>query len=250
MLIALFSAKGSPGVTSSALALAAVWPRPVVLIEADLSGSDLAYRVRVEMGGSLSITPNILGLVSAMRGERSIQAADWTQRLKCGVDLVPGVTTPSQSRAMDLLWPDVAAAASSSECDVIVDLGRIRRESPNVPLAAAADVHVPVLAGTVDSLMHTRELLKDFTAGDATTSPLLVGRIRSAESDCEDVDEVLTGAGVIAGPCSHLPLDHPGLSALQAGANLSARGRASQLVRGARAAARALSEMVETGVAR
>ena len=37
-VIALASAAGSPGVTTSALGLALTWPRPVLLIEADPTG--------------------------------------------------------------------------------------------------------------------------------------------------------------------------------------------------------------------
>ena len=39
--LALVSAKGAPGVTTSALLLAAVWPSPSVLVEADWAGGDL-----------------------------------------------------------------------------------------------------------------------------------------------------------------------------------------------------------------
>lgn len=38
-MITLVSASGAPGVTSTALALASSWPRPVLLVEADPSGS-------------------------------------------------------------------------------------------------------------------------------------------------------------------------------------------------------------------
>ena len=41
MLIALCSAKGAPGVTTSGLALALSWPRPVVLAELDPAGGDV-----------------------------------------------------------------------------------------------------------------------------------------------------------------------------------------------------------------
>ena len=37
-VIALTSASGSPGVTTTAVALAFLWPRPVVLVEADPTG--------------------------------------------------------------------------------------------------------------------------------------------------------------------------------------------------------------------
>jgi len=44
MLISIASAKGSPGASTSAHVLAAVWPRPAVLAELDPAGSDLVYR--------------------------------------------------------------------------------------------------------------------------------------------------------------------------------------------------------------
>jgi hypothetical protein len=40
-LIALAADKGSPGVTTAAVALAAVWPRRVRLAETDPAGGDL-----------------------------------------------------------------------------------------------------------------------------------------------------------------------------------------------------------------
>lgn len=241
MLVTLFSAKGAPGVTSSALALAAVWPRPAVLIEADPTGSDLVYRCRSAAGGPVAPAPNILGLASAVRGDRSTPITAWAQKLSCGVSLVAGITSPNQGRGMASLWRAVAAAAMAADVDVIADLGRLHRESPTVPLAVGADLRVPVVAGTLDSLMHARELLKDFTVeGDARTVPLLVGRARTAAADGEDVDEVLAVAGVLAAPTTHVPLDHPGLSALQDGAKPTGRGRASVVVRGAKGAAEQL----------
>jgi hypothetical protein len=38
-LVTLFSTRGAPGVTTTALGLSLVWPRPSILIEADVSGS-------------------------------------------------------------------------------------------------------------------------------------------------------------------------------------------------------------------
>ena len=37
-MIALASASGSPGVTTTALGLALLWPRPILLVEADPTG--------------------------------------------------------------------------------------------------------------------------------------------------------------------------------------------------------------------
>ena len=67
MLVSVASVKGSPGVTSAALALAAVWPRPVVLLEADSCGGDLAYRCSAAGGGAVASSPGLLQLAAAVR---------------------------------------------------------------------------------------------------------------------------------------------------------------------------------------
>jgi hypothetical protein len=238
MLISLFSAKASPGVTSSALALASVWPRPCVLVEADPSGGDLTYRCKAATGGPLAPTPNLLGLASATRVDAATPLRGWTQKLGCGVDVVTGVAAPAQARALVDLWAGVATAMTASEVDVIADLGRLRREAPTVPLATHADLWVPVLAASLDSLMHTRELVRDLAADQiGTIMPLLISRARTAAPDCQDIDEVMAGTGLFIAPAAHLPLDHPGLAALQDGANPSGRGRGFLMVRAARTVA-------------
>ncbi len=67
-LIALFSDKGSPGVTTLALSLAAAWPRPVTVAECDPAGGDLALRLTDEAGRPrLHPDPGLLGLAAAAR---------------------------------------------------------------------------------------------------------------------------------------------------------------------------------------
>jgi hypothetical protein len=251
MLAVLFSAKGSPGVTSAALVLAAAWPRPVVLLEADPSGGDLAYRCRSASGGPLSTSPSILGFVSAARKDRVTSLRGWTQRLGCGVDVVPGINVPSQARGMADLWAPLTSAARSSDIDVIVDVGRLGRDSPTAALVDVADVQGAVLTPTLDSVMHTRELLKDIgpSAGGHTV-PLVVGRARTASADRQDVDEVMGQEGLILDRSAHLPLDHPGLSALENGASSTGRVRTSHVVRAARAFAQGLLDHAGEEVAR
>ena len=53
MLIAVAADKGAPGVTTTAVALAAVWPRPVLLAECDPAGGDIVYRLPGEGGDRL-----------------------------------------------------------------------------------------------------------------------------------------------------------------------------------------------------
>ena len=76
MLIALASVKGSPGVTSAALALAAVWPNPVVLVEADPSGGDLTYRCRLSPGAVIESRSGLVGLAAAVRSHAGHESRD------------------------------------------------------------------------------------------------------------------------------------------------------------------------------
>lgn len=237
MLTALYSAKGAPGVTSSALVLAAVWPRPVVVIEADPTGGDLAYRCRATGGGQLAASPNVLGLVAALRGERQTDVSEWAQPLACGVNVVAGVQSPAQARGIGDLWRRLAVTAAAANVDVIADLGRIDRNAPTMPLLTSADVRVPVLAASLDSIVHTRAHLLDVLVDGGRTMPLVLGKSRTVAADARDVDEVLAQGGVIAAPAAYLPLDHPGLSAIEGGASPAGRGRGSQLVRAARTVA-------------
>ncbi|MDR0344130.1 MAG: hypothetical protein LBI49_13680, partial [Nocardiopsaceae bacterium] len=68
-LIAVAADKGAPGVTTSSVVLAAVWPRPVLLAECDGSGGDLVYRLPAEGGGRLDPQRGLLSLaVASQRG--------------------------------------------------------------------------------------------------------------------------------------------------------------------------------------
>ena len=96
-LIAVTADKGAPGVTTACVALAAVWPRPVLLAEADPSGGDLIYRLPAAGGGQLDPGRGLLSLaVAVRRGLEPAQAWEHTQKLHGGLDLLVGVVTPEQ----------------------------------------------------------------------------------------------------------------------------------------------------------
>ena len=100
MLIAVAADKGAPGVTTTALALAAVWPRPVLLAECDPAGGDLVYRLPGEGSDRLDPRRGLLSLAVAAR--RDLQPAQlWThaQKLRGGLDVLLGVTSADQGAA-------------------------------------------------------------------------------------------------------------------------------------------------------
>ncbi len=235
MIAALFSAKGAPGVTSTALALAAVWPRPVVLVEADPAGSDLTYRCRISGGGMPAPSPSLLSLgTAAARPDRQAPLAVWTQQLGCGVNVVLGVTSPAQGRGIEPLWSRISDILRAAELDVLVDAGRLARGAASASLVQVADVRIPVAKASAESVITTRELLRDVAFADGLTIPVVVTSARAGAADAGDLDEILRGAGVFAESSMPMAFDHPGLLALERGASPAGRGRGSLLVRSAR----------------
>src|SRR4051812_30897881 len=85
MLVAVASFKGSPMVTSFAVALAARWPVPgAIVMEADPAGGDLAPRFR------LSRHPGLRELADASTtGADALDLGRYTARLPLGVDVIP-----------------------------------------------------------------------------------------------------------------------------------------------------------------
>lgn len=137
MLVAVASVKGAPGVTTLAVGLAALWPRPgAVLVECDPAGGDLWARFGHHP------TPGLSGLSAAtLHPTGGDGLHPYAQRLPVGVDAVlapPGDGAAASvrllaERGMSLLRR--AAAAST----VVLDLGRLEPGGANLALAAAAD---------------------------------------------------------------------------------------------------------------
>jgi hypothetical protein len=158
-LIAVTADKGAPGVTTACVALAAVWPRPVLLAETDPSGGDLMYRLPAAGGGQLDPGRGLLSLaVAVRRGLEPGQAWEHTQKLHGGLDLLVGVVTPEQGAGLDPLWGPVGAAlARLPDADTIADCGRIGVAGPHYDLLAQASLVVLVTRATLGEVVRLRE---------------------------------------------------------------------------------------------
>ena len=107
-LIAVAADKGAPGVTTTATALAAVWPRPVVLAECDPAGGDIVYRLPGAHGGRLDPRRGLLSLaVAARHGLEPGQVWQHAQRLRGGLDVLAGVGNAEQGSGIEPLWGPV-----------------------------------------------------------------------------------------------------------------------------------------------
>lgn len=170
-LIAIAAAKGSPGVTTTAMLLAALWPRPSILVECDPSGGDVALRMPGADGEPLDTNPGLLNLVAA--GRKSLYADlvhQHTEKIVGGLDVITGMTTPEQAAGLGQWGPLGALFAELPGTDTIVDLGRIGAETPQNAILASASAVVLVVDTVPSSVVHLRERLRkvsDALGGEA-----------------------------------------------------------------------------------
>ncbi|MBU4188914.1 MAG: hypothetical protein KJ817_12015 [Actinobacteria bacterium] len=183
MLVALASAAGSPGVTTTALALALHWPRPVVLVEADPCGSSglLAGYFRGQLDQP--------GLVDLVIAQRSDLLGDAVPRLLFELEgsnasVLFGLRSHEQSAGASQLWPpllEVLHGLDPAATDVIVDAGRLGLPGWPQPLVMGADAVLLLTRSDLPGLAGARSWAATLAREDApghTTRILLVGESR------------------------------------------------------------------------
>lgn len=241
MLIALASVKSSPGVSTTALALAGFWPghRQVQLVEVDPAGGDIRswYQVPGE--------PGLAGLATGARhsSDPGLLAGHMAE-LPGGLRVVTAPEGPDQARAaIELLVRDGAGllrALSATLPATILDLGRLDAGSPAVGILPHADV----------LLLLARPSLAEITR--------LASRIESIKAQVRDgarVALVLRGRGyppaeietALRTPVlATLPRDES-CAAVLSGRTSTGRGLAyTALARAARALGKALDQGAES----
>jgi hypothetical protein len=158
-LIAVAADKGAPGVTTASVALAAVWPRPVLLAECDPAGGDIAYGLPGADGSPLDPRRGLLSLaVAARRGLQPDQVWQHAQKLHGGLDVLAGVTSAEQGSGLEALWDTVGGLlARIPQADVIADCGRLGRDGPFYDLLAHAEAVVLITRASLAEVIRLRD---------------------------------------------------------------------------------------------
>jgi len=165
-LLALASAKGSPGVTTASLLFAALWPRPSLMVECDPSGGDVALRMPGIDGEPLDSNPGLLSLVAA--GRRSLYpdlVRQHAEPIVGGLGVISGMTTPEQASGLGQWDPLGALFAALPGTDAVVDLGRIGAGTPQNAILGYASAVVLLVDTVPSNVVHLRDRLRKVSDG-------------------------------------------------------------------------------------
>jgi hypothetical protein len=160
-IVALCSAKGSPGTTTTALALTYAWPRDVLLVEADVSAGSAI--LAGHLNGREAHERGLLGIGLAHRRHGRITEDDvWRQSLELtsGRFLLPGLWDPVQAAQLTATWPGLAKTLRElADVDVIIDFGRLGTAFDAGPLLPYCDLVLAVGRCTLaDAYALTRRI--------------------------------------------------------------------------------------------
>jgi hypothetical protein len=183
-LIVLASASGSPGVTTTALGLALVWHRPVVLVDADPVGGSALLAGYFQ--GTVADDDAMVNLVLAQRDGLLAEVLPRTMIPvpDTYVSILPGPKSHAQAGSLSELWGALAYELRGLEQtgqDVIVDAGRLGMVHSPQALIRAADFALLVSRTDLPALAAARQWADDWTTatvdgtGAASVASLLVG---------------------------------------------------------------------------
>jgi MinD-like ATPase involved in chromosome partitioning or flagellar assembly len=238
-LYVVAAAKGSPGVTTSAVALAGVWPGEPILADLDPAGGDIALRYRDPAGQPLDPDRGLLSLGAAVRrGTAEVRLTDHVQQLSGGLEVLAGVSSPSQVQGLGPTWQHLAKSLRSVPGrDVIADCGRLMPGSATVPVLQSADAVLMLARPTLEGLSHLRELIRGLSdilqLGSYDAVPVCVALITSYRDarSAGNLRAILAQAGLSASVLGILAEDDKAAAAIRTGD--SRRARQSLLTRSA-----------------
>jgi hypothetical protein len=246
-MYSLISPGGSPGVTTTALALALTWPRPVIVAECDPGGGSVLAGL---FAGHLSAPRGLLGVAfEAGRGQVAVAAELGGQLVPLDESrtrrLLAGISDPRQAPGLSPVWPAIATGLARQDADVLADCGRldVGASQPISVLAESSLVFI-VLRPTLRQVAAARprlEMVVQLLGDRRRTGLILVGDngLQAGEiSRALDVRVIAT-----------LPFDEKTAAVLSDGTGRRSGIDRRPLMRGARTAGAAIGRSLRSGPA-
>lgn len=250
-LYSVASAKGSPGVSLTAMALACTWPTEPVVADIDPVGGDFALRCRTDEGEPVYHERGLLSLAAAVRrGAAEADLADHVHDIGGGISLLAGLSSPTQVSGLGASWGQLPAVFRASDRDVVADCGRIVPGSAVMPVLAASDAVLFVVRPTVEGTAHLRDRLlwlqEQLDHASSVRVPVGVAVVASHKDrqSAPDLQRLLDSAGVRAEVLGVLAEDAKAAAVLRG--HGAGRISSSLLVRSAAALADNLRALAES----
>src|SRR5690625_2878801 len=176
-VITLTHATGAPGTTTSALGLTMYWPRPVILVEADLSGASIPAGYK---RGEWDLSRGLTSLtVAQYQSPHQWALRDHTMPLTGHAEVLLGIPSSSAAKSVRSLWPVLITALKSldeSGADAIVDLGRLTPDPDDRDgLLSAADLSILVTGTRLPDIYAARHHARRLTTHGPGTDSGLTG---------------------------------------------------------------------------
>lgn len=224
MILAVCADKGSPGVTTLATALGVCWPQERLLLEADPSGGDLAFRARTTDGQFLPAEPGLVSLAAVARtGLRSREIPTFAQPTSWGVPVIAGPPGANACQPLRALWPAVADVAAGWSGVAIADLGRFQQGHAAAAVARAATTVIVLSRVGVEDLYHLRERVNELAhaLGDPghphPLAVVLAAPRKQADDAVRQVTHVLQAGGSPIPVLGCVATDAQGAASLRSG---------------------------------
>lgn len=233
-LVAIASVKGAPGASTTALSLAATWPRRALLAELDPDGGDLRYRLRAETGEPLDADRGLVGYAAGVVDGADV--LDHVQAVPGGLQVLLGVSSATETDSVHGRWASIGALLDTvPDADVLADCGRLHPYTPIEELLPYAAALLVVTRPTVDAVAHLRSRLQTLRVELPTFVAVVTGVAdrRSPREVQAVLDEAgLDGAGAPVTVLGRIAYDPAGAGTLAG--EWSGKLNSSALMRSAR----------------
>ena len=175
MIVTVGSVRGSPGVTSWSLLLAAAWPAESaaerVVLEADPDGGVLGVRY------GLGVEPGAVSLLAALRHTLSSVPVEDHGRHLGDVWVVPGPEAAERARSV---WSSSAEAAAahlvSDDRLLLVDAGRLHSANPSRVFVGSSVMTVLVSGRRLEDLVQLPSRIASLPPTSGGIGVLVVGK--------------------------------------------------------------------------
>lgn len=231
-LIALTSAAGSPGVSTTAIGLSLAWDRTCLVVEADPTGSSAmltGHMRKYAANGIVSVFDIAVRLRQTGQLPNLMEAAAVVP--DTNIRLLSGIRSHTQARSMLEAWPRILQKLRQLDAagiDIIIDLGRLGLEGFPTALMHGSDLVLLVTRSTLPAIVAANSwaptLQRDISVDAGRLGLMMVG-----EGHPYKATEVSTQLGIPV--VAKLPSDPTTAEVFSLGSKAGARFARSPLYR-------------------